>query len=140
MENSNQDDQAVSPAFHTTSAGHSVKPVGHTHRPGTPESDRRPADTPADEDEITQPRHSSLSAQSLVHSVLGNFFFARSLISLIIFIAFFTVTWFTVLQDARSMNDGIFFNTTGVSLCLCRDEWTLLMTVATAGIDTRSQP
>ena len=37
--------------------------------------------------------------QSLIHFVLGNFFFAMFSISLTLSIIFFAATWFTVLRD-----------------------------------------
>lgn len=102
MDNDNKHDEAVSPAFHPTP---------------TPKSDGS-ADTSADEDEINViPGPSAFPVQSPVHFVLGNFFFATSLISLTIFTTFLVVTWFTVLRDARSMNHPAFSNATGVSQC-----------------------
>ena len=72
------------------------------------------------EDDETRPMSPShtLSIRSPVDFVLGNFFLATFLISLIILIASFIVTWFTVLQDARFVNDRALLNATGVRLCL----------------------
>ena len=80
---------------------------------------------------------SAFSTRSPVQFVLGNFFLAMFLISLIILLLFSTVTWFTVLQDAGSMSD--LSNATGVSLRSCHNEWTLLIATVEAVIDTRPQ-
>ena len=91
--------------------------------PGNPKSDSRSADTYVDRDEIeVVPLPSSPSTRPPAHYVLGNFFLATSLISLIIFTIFLTVTWLTVLQDARSMNDRVLSNVTGVSIRLRHNE------------------
>jgi len=81
---------------------------------------------------------SAFSTRSPVQFVLGNFFLAMFLISLIILLLFSTVTWLTVLQDVRSMS-GL-SDATGVSLRSCHSEWTLLMVVVEAVIDTRAWP
>ena len=133
--------ETASPALHTTSTGRSGMLEDPTPSSETSESDRQPAGTLADKSEINAiPRPSVLSTQSPVHLVLGNFFFATSSISLIVFTIFFAVTWFTVLQDARSMNDWVLSNVTGVSLCLYHDERVSLMTDVAVGVDTRPQP
>ena len=74
---------------------------------------------------------------SLVHFVLGNFAFATFLISLIISIVFFAVTWLTVLRDAQSMKDQVLSDATGVSLSPCLNECPLLTVVVAVGINTR---
>jgi len=113
----------LSPALPTD---HSMKP-GHS----IPLS---PADACADEDEV----NAMLPTTSFIHSVLGNFAFAVFLISLAIFIVFFTATWLTVLQDARSMRDQVLSNMTGVSLPLCFNGCVcVLLTAAALGINTR---
>jgi hypothetical protein len=73
------------------------------------------ASTEGDEDHTSSP--CTLSIWPPVDFVLGNFFLATFLISLVILIVSFIVTWFTVLRDARSMNDRVLSNATGVSLC-----------------------
>ena len=55
---------------------------------------------------------------SLVHFVLENFAFAM-LTSLTIFVVVFSVTWLTIIQDARLMIDQVLSNETGVSLPPC---------------------
>ena len=62
------------------------------------------------------PRFFGLPTRSLVHFVFDNFFFSMASISLIVLAIFFAVTWFTVFQDARSLNGWMFSNATGVSL------------------------
>ena len=120
MGNNGKRNETVFPALRTVSAGRPAKLGDPTPGLETPESDRQPA---ADEGEInTIPRPSILPTQSPVHIVLGNFFFAMSSISLIIFIIFFVVTWFTVVQDARSTSKWVLSNVTGVSMCLCHNE------------------
>ena len=138
MDNNDKLDGAVSPAFHTTPTSPSWKPSHHAPNSGAPNSGSS-LDTSANEDDIDvifPP--STLSTQSPAHFVLSNFFFAMSLISLILFIIFSTVTWFTVLRDARSMSDQLLSNATGVSLRLYHMRM-VLTTVATVGIDTRPQ-
>jgi len=91
--------------------------------------------TPAvDKDEVRPP------TPSLIHFVLGNFAFAMLLISLIIFIPFFSVAWLTVFRDAWSMRDQVLSNATGVSLSPYPNERTLLMVVVAVGINTRPRP
>jgi len=85
----------------------------------------------AEEDEVKHP------TPSLVHFVLGNFTFAMSLISLIIFIPFFAVAWLTVFRDAWSMRDQVLSNATGVSLSPYFNEHTLLTIIVAIGINTR---
>ena len=80
---------------------------------------------------------SMIPRPSPVHFVLGNFFLAMLLISLIIFTIFVTVTWFTVLQDTGSMEDWVLSNVTGVSICLHRYERISLTTTAEVGISPR---
>ena len=70
-----------------------------------------------EEAHMVPPSH-VLSIRSPVDIILGNFFLATFLISLIICIVSFIVTWFTVLRDARSINDQTLSNVTGVRLCL----------------------
>jgi len=77
---------------------------------------------------------------SLVHSVLGNFAIAMSLISFIVFTVFFAMTWLTVLRGARSMIDQALSNATGVRLSLYFNRYALLTVVAAVGIDTRPRP
>ena len=138
MDNNEHEHGAVPSTLHTTSPSHPGEPNDLTPGPGTPKSDRQSAGTSADKDEVIIPHPPILSTRSLVHLALNNFF-AMSLISLKIFIIFFTVTLFTVFQDARSMNDRVLSNATGVSLCSRANERTLLTTVDAAGIDTWPQ-
>ena len=122
MDNNEHEHGAAPSTLPTTSVNHSGKSSDPTPGPGTPKSDRCSPGASAHQDEITIPHPPILSARSPVHFVLDNFFFATSLISLTIFIIFFIATWFTVLQDARSMNDRVLSNATGVSLCLYPNE------------------
>jgi len=117
-------------------------PTDHSRKPGYPiplspaatlDSSRGSADACADQDEV----NIMLSTPSLIHSVLGNFTFAVSLISLAILIVFFAATWVTVLRDARSMRDQVLSNVTGVSPPLCFNECVLLTAAAALGINTR---
>ena len=142
MGDDSKHDEAVFPTIHsTTSTGPSEKPSDPSPGPETPKSDCQPTHTFADEDEINTVAHPSIhSTQSPVHFVLGHFFFAMSLISLIVFATFSAVTWFTVLQDARSMSYRVLPNATGVSLCIYHNEWTLLTIAAAIGINTRPYP
>lgn len=140
MGDNNKQDEVRSLALHIIPAGNAGKTLGHTPDHGTPKSDSRSASTSVDGGEIDViPHHPlALPTRSPVHFVLGNFLFATFLITLIIFIAFFTLTWFTVLQSARSMNDWVLSNAVGVSLCLHDNEKTSLMITAEIGVDTRS--
>ena len=109
-------------------------PTAHVDiRAGTLKSSRGSADACAGEDEISAvpPNH------SFAHFVLGNFALAMFLISLIIFIVFFAVTWFTVIRDARLMKNQLLSNTTGVSLSFYFYECALLTVVVAIAIDTR---
>ena len=108
--------EVVHPALTTTPTPDSWKPCDHTllNKFGG-----LPVGTPADEDEA--PSRALSSIRSPVDLVLGNFFLATLLISLIIFIVSFIVTWFTVLRDARSMNGLALSNATGVSLSVIVD-------------------
>ena len=117
-------------------------PTDHAMKPGYPiplnpaatlESSRRSVDAYADQDEVNM----MLPTPSLIHSVLGNFAFAVSLISLAILIVFFAVIWLTVLRDARSMRDQVLSNVTGVSPPLCLNGCALLTVAAALGINTR---
>ena len=114
MDNNNKKDEATVPAVHTTPA----------IRSDNPSADRGTSADEHDRKIDMIPHPSTLSAQSLVHFVLGNFFFAMSLISLFICIIFLTVAWLTVLREARSMNDLAPANTTGVSPCFYHSGWT----------------
>lgn len=67
-----------------------------------------------DEDEINP----TPPTPFLVHFVLGSFVLAMFLISLIVSIVFIAVVWLTVLWDARSIQDQVPSNATGVSLSL----------------------
>ena len=145
MDHDSRHDETVSPTLRTTPTNHSGKPDDHIVGPGTPKSNSRSVDTSADEDDRKinmTPRSSALSTRSPVHFVLGNFFFAMFLISLVISVIFFAVAWFTVLRDAWSMDHPVPYNGTGVSQSLYHSGWTLLMTVVNvaAGVDTRPQP
>jgi len=116
-------DEVASLAPHTIPTSRSGKTLGRAPDPGTPKSDSPSARTSVHRDEIdVMPHPPALSTRSPVHFVLGNFLFATFLISLIIFIIFFAVTWFTVLQDARLMNDWVHSNVAGVSMCLHDNE------------------
>jgi len=131
-----QSDEAVPD---TVLTDHSWKPNNPTPSFRTPMSNNHPADASVDEGEVnTAPHPSAFSTRSPVQFVLGNFFLAIFLISLIVLLLFSTVTWFTVLQDARSMSD--LSDATGVSLGSCHNEWTLLMAAVEAVIDTRPWP
>jgi hypothetical protein len=131
-------DEGVSPALDTTSTNDSRKPSDPALSAGILKSSGRSVDTSAEEDKgrMISPSR-ALPAQSPVDFVLGNFFLATFLISLTISIVVLIVTWFTVLRDARSMNDRVLSNATGVSLCLYHSWWTLLTVVAAVGSDTR---
>jgi len=96
----------VSPALPTS---HSSDPT--LFGPGIPNFGRGSAEGCADKDEI----NASPPTPPLIHFVLGNFFFATFLISLIISIIFFAVTWFTIFHDARLMRDQALSNANGVS-------------------------
>ena len=144
MDENDKHDKTVSPqVFLTTSTSRLGKP-SNTAQPGlkSPNSSSLSVDTSVDEDEInTIPRPSTpVPGRSPVHFVLGNFLLAISSISFTIFTIFFTVIWFTVLQDARSVSHRDFSNVTGVSPCSYRNNLAFLMTVVVAGVDTRSQP
>ena len=139
MDSNGKRDETMPPALRTTSVGRSGKLGDPTPYHRTPQSDGRPASTFVNEGEII-PHPSILSTRSAIHLVLDNFFFAMSLMSLAVFTCFFAVTWFTVLQDAQSMNDWVLSNVTGVSLCLYHNGRTLLMTVVAVGVDIRPQP
>jgi len=103
-------DMVTSPTPRTTPVGHLGKPIDRTLETST-EFGSRSVDASAEINRIPCP--SATSTQSPVHFILDNFFFAVSLITLIIFTFFFAVTWFTVFQDARSITDRI--GATGVS-------------------------
>ena len=129
MDDDSKHGEAASP-LHTTSTGHCDNPGDPIPGDGTPKSDSQSANTFADNDELSMiPYPSVHSTRSPINFALDNFFFAMSLISLIVFTTFSAVTWFTVLQDARSMNDRVFPNATGVSLCLYQNERALLTTL-----------
>ena len=118
MGDDSKHDEAASP-LHATSTGHSESLEDPIPSNGTPKSDSQSVNTFADSDEPNMIPYPSIhSTQSPVNFALGNFFFAMSWISLIVFTAFSAVTWFTVLQDARSMTDWVLPNATGVSLYL----------------------
>ena len=118
MDRDRNPDAAASSVPGSTSIGNLGKPSDRAL--GTPiRSGNRSVDTVADQDINRIPRPSAISTQSPVHFVLGNFFLAVLLITLIIFTFFFAVTWFTVFQDARSITNRILSNgATGVSTCL----------------------
>ena len=117
MGGNNGHDKTTSPPSLATPTSHPGKPIN----PGVPDSDRS-AGTSANEDEINViSGPSTPPTRSPAHFVLGNFSLAMALIFLIIFTIFFVVTWFTAVQDARSiMNDRAFINATGVSLFIPR--------------------
>ena len=130
------------PTLHITSLRRSRKRcVDSTPGLGTPKSDDQPVDTFAGAEDATDAtlRPPTLYTRCSIHFVLGNFFVAIPLISLIIFVIFFAVTWF-VLWDARSLNLRVFSNSTGVSLCLYHDERTSLMAFVVIVVNTRRQP
>jgi len=104
--------------------------------PGAPNFDGWSAESCVDKDEV----NASPPAPSLAQFVLGSFFFAMFLISLITFIVFFAVTWFTVCWDARLMKDQAFSNANGVSLHTYFTNLVLLTVAVAAGINTRPQP
>jgi len=134
----NKHGEPIPPTITLTS--HSGNPSDPTFSHETTTTGRRPTGAFTNGDEIdTAPHPSILSAQSPVHFLLGNFF-AMPLISLIIFIIFITVTWFTVLQDARSVNDRILSNATGEPVFTPSSERASLITFAELGVDTRSWP
>lgn len=101
-----KNDETMSPAPHTILIGHSENPRNSSI-------------------DMT-PRPSAFYARSHIRFVLGNFFVAMFLISLVILIIFFAVAWF-ILRDTRSMNLQVFSNSTGVSLYLHHKQM-LLMT------------
>ena len=108
------DNEPTLPA--TTPTGYSGKPSDPALCPGTPKSKSQPLDVSSDEEEIGMiPHPSASSTQRFAHFVLHNFFIATPLIFLIIFVPFFAVAWFTVLQDAQSMSVQTPSNPTGVS-------------------------
>ena len=109
-------------------------PVTHVDIRATPKSSRASVDACVGEEEL----NAAPPIPSLVHFILGNFAFAMFLISLIIFIVSFAVTWFTVLRDARLMKDQVLSDTTGVGLSFCFNKCALLTVVAAIAIDTRS--
>ena len=118
----NEHGDAMSPTFRTTSIGDS----GEYHNPslghGIPNSGGYSVDNSAnaeDGNDMT-PHPSTVYTQSPIHFVLTNFFIAMFLISLVIFVIFFAVTWL-ILRDARMVDLRMFSNSTGpgVSLCLC---------------------
>jgi len=133
-------DEAVSPIGHATSIVYSRN---HGHLApglGTPKSDCQSVGTSANDAIDIAPRPSALNIQSSIRFVLGNFFIAMLLISLIIFVIFFAVTWF-ILRDVRSLNLQVFSNSTGVSpFQLHHGERTPLMTVVVIVIDPRRRP
>jgi len=118
MDHDYNHDTAASPVPCSISVGHLRKPGDRTL--GTPiRSGSWSMDTSINEEINRVPHPSAISTQSPVHFVLGNFFFAVFLITLIIFTFFFAVTWFTVFQDAQSITDWILpNNATGVSTCV----------------------
>ena len=125
MDDNNEQAEAVSPAIRPTPVSHSGKPNDPALGPAsTHKSDGRFADESDREIDVI-PRSSTLPTQSPLYFLLGNFFFAMSLISLILSAIFFAVAWFTVVRDARSMNDRMLSNATGVSLCSCHNKWAL---------------
>ena len=71
-----------------------------------------PVDNYADEDMV----NTTPPTQSLIHFVLGNFFFAMFSISLTLSIIFFAATWFTVLRNGRLMKDQAHPDPNAVSL------------------------
>jgi len=89
-----------------------VPPAGYPRKPGDPIL-LIPAPTFKNAVSAMSP------APSLIHSALGNLAFAMSLISLVIFIICFAMTWLTVLRDARLIKDQVLPNVTGVSLPFC---------------------
>ena len=115
MGNNYKHDEPVPLATHPTSTSHSGEPNRPTLCPGGFGTNDRFTDAFDKEDVIPHP--STFPTRSPVHVVLGNFFLAIFLISSIVLIAFFTVAWFTVLQDAQSVNEWATSNVTGVSLC-----------------------
>lgn len=120
---------AMSPVPRMTSIGHLEKPMAGDHSLGTPiKSGNRSVDGTSVEEEINGiSRPSTISTQSPIHFVLGNFVFAVLSITLIIFTFFFAVTWFTVFRDARSTTDRILSNSaTGVSTCLDHIEQSII--------------
>ena len=101
----------------TLPTGHSIKssdPISLSPA-GTSKSGRGYAGARVDEDKINAMPDTT---PSLIHFVLGNFVLAMFLISLIILIVSFALTWFTVLRDARLMRDQVLSNATGVSISL----------------------
>lgn len=138
MDDDSKHDEAASP-LHTTSTDHSENLGDPIPGNGTPKSDSQSANTFADNDKPNVIPYPSIhSTQSPVNFALDNFFFAMSLISLIVFTTFSAMTWFTVLQDTRSMTDRVLLNATGVSLCLYQNERALPTIIVAIGIDTRS--
>jgi len=127
------EDLVSTPAAHArTDVLSPALPIDHSMKPGDP-IPLSPADACVDEDEA----NILLPTPSLIHSVLGNFAFAVFLISLAILVVFFTATWLTVLQDARSMRDQVLSKVTGVSLPLCFNGCVLLTAAVALGINTR---
>ena len=101
------EDLVSTPAAHVDICAEVPSPALSTGDPisyspaGIPKSSRGSVDARVNEDGI----YAIPPTPSLVHFVLGNFALAMFLISLIISIVFFAVTWLTVLRDPRSMND-----------------------------------
>ena len=121
----------------TASASRSSLPMLNGHREKPTLSASEPTTAISNLQTLMAPRPSTLSVRSPLRFVLGNFFLAVFLISLVISTTFFAVAWFTVFRDARSMNHQVVSNVTGVSLHLHYNEWTSLTTVVTVGVDTR---
>ena len=132
-------DAALPPTLHTTSLGYPEKHHDSTLGLGTPKSDGQSAYDSGGAEDTIDTTSSTLYTRSSIYLVLGNFFIAMFLISVIIFLIFLTVNWF-ILQDTRSLNHRVFSNSTGVSLCLYHNEWMSSMTVVMLVINTRRQP
>jgi len=142
------EDLVSTPAVHIsicTEVLSSALPTGYSIKPrdsivlspaGTFKSSGGSAGARVNEDEINAMPGPT---PSLVHFVLGNFILAMFLISLIIFIVFFAVTWLTVLRDARLMKDQVLSNATGVSISLLQ-RCALLTVIVVVGISARPHP
>jgi len=135
------------PAVHIDTSGKLISPTLLTTHPNKPSGSTLSspitlnfgtgfADSCADEDQI----NAFPPTPSLIRFVLGNFFFATSLIFLTLFIVFFAVTWFTVLWDARLMRDQVLSNVNGVSLYVYCNKRVSLTVVVMVGINTRPEP
>lgn len=120
-------------------------PTDHSMAPGDPispspagtlESSRRSADACVDENETNM----MPSTPSTIYSRLGNFVFAILLISFILFSIFVVVICSTALRDARSIEDQVLSNATGVSLSLSFNRCALLTVVVAVDINTRQWP